>query len=167
MQFRPDGSAQVFGASADEEFVIKRFSQADDTVSPGQVCCPRLTNQSIYLSFNQISCDRFTRPSFGHNCANATRRRLGLLVQCEMRSPSDDTRSHDCIKVCAQGQFVHVARQVALKPKCSRLNSQAFATFGATSIDNSASSAGFHAHQKAMGASATCFRRLVCAFHVN
>jgi len=167
MQFRPDGSAEVFGTSADEEFVVKRFSQTDDTVSPGQVCCPRLTYQSVYLSFNQISCDRFTRPSFGHNSPNATRVRLGLLVQCEMRRPSDNSRSHDGIKVCAQGQFVHVARQVALKPKCSRLNSQAFATFGATGIDNSASSAGFHAHQKAMGACATCFRGLVCAFHVN
>ena len=167
MQFRPDGMAQLLRASADEEFVIKRFSQTNDTVSPGQVCCPWLTTQCINLSFDQISRDRFTRPPFGHNCPDATRRRLGLLVQCEMRSPSDNTRSHDGIKVCAQGQFVHVARQVALKPKCSRLNSQAFATLGATGIDNSASSAGFHTHQKAMGASATCFRWLVCAFHVN
>jgi len=167
MQFRPDSMAQLLRASADEEFVIKGFSQTNDTVCPGQVCSPWLTTQCIYLSFDQISSDRSTRPSFGHNCPNATRRRLGLLVQCEMRSTSDNTRSHDCIKVCAQGQFVHVARQVALKPKCSRLNSQAFATFGATGIDNSASSAGFHTHQKAMGASATCFRRLVCAFHVN
>jgi hypothetical protein len=83
-----------------------------------------------------------------------------------MGGPSDNTRSHDGIEICTKCQFVHVAMQVALKPIFNRLNSQAFAAFGATCIDNGASSAGFHAHQKAMGASATCFRGLVCAFHV-
>jgi len=89
-----------------------------------------------------------------------------LLVQSKMGSPRDNTLSHDGIEICTKCQFVHVAMQVALKPIFNRLNSQAFAAFGATCIDNGASSAGFHAHQKAMGASATCFRGLVCAFHV-
>jgi hypothetical protein len=89
-----------------------------------------------------------------------------LLVQGEMRSHRDNALSHDCIKVCALCQFVHVAKQVARKPKCNSLNSQAFAALGSTCIDNSASSACFHAHQKAMGASASGFRGLVCAFHL-
>jgi hypothetical protein len=45
------------------------------------------------------------------------------------------------------------------------LNGQALAAFGATSIDDSAATASFHAYQKAMGTGATSFRRLVSAFH--
>jgi hypothetical protein len=56
---------------------------------------------------------------------------------------------------------------VALSQRNKALNSQAFAAFGTTRVDHGASSAGFHAHQKTMGASAACFRGLVCAFHLK
>jgi hypothetical protein len=57
--------------------------------------------------------------------------------------------------------------QVARSQKNKGLYSQALTAFGATRIDNGASSTCFHAHQEAMGASASCFRGLVCAFHLN
>jgi hypothetical protein len=45
-------------------------------------------------------------------------------------------------------------------------NGQTFAPFGAASIDHGAATAGFHAHQKPMGAGAAGFGGLVSAFHV-
>jgi hypothetical protein len=45
-------------------------------------------------------------------------------------------------------------------------NGQTFAAFGAACIDHGTSAAGFHAHQKPMGAGAACFGGLVSAFHV-
>jgi hypothetical protein len=45
------------------------------------------------------------------------------------------------------------------------LDSQTLAALGAASVDHSATATGFHADQKAVGASATNFGRLVCAFH--
>jgi hypothetical protein len=45
-------------------------------------------------------------------------------------------------------------------------NGQTFAPFGASSIDHGAATAGFHAHQKPMGAGAAGFGGLVSAFHV-
>jgi hypothetical protein len=45
-------------------------------------------------------------------------------------------------------------------------NSQTFAAFGAACIDHGTATAGFHAHQKSMGAGAACFGGLVSAFHV-
>lgn len=46
-----------------------------------------------------------------------------------------------------------------------QLHSQAFATFGAASCQNSATTASFRAYQKAVGAFAFGNRRLVSAFH--
>jgi hypothetical protein len=45
------------------------------------------------------------------------------------------------------------------------LDSQALAALGATRIDHSATTAGFHANQKAVGTGATCLGGLVSAFH--
>jgi hypothetical protein len=45
------------------------------------------------------------------------------------------------------------------------LNSQALAAFGATCVDHCTATAGFHANQKPVGASAADFGRLVGAFH--
>jgi len=45
-------------------------------------------------------------------------------------------------------------------------NGQTFAAFGAACIDHGTATAGFHAHQKPMGAGAACFGGLVSAFHV-
>ena len=45
------------------------------------------------------------------------------------------------------------------------LDSQALAALGATRIDHSATTAGFHANQKAVGTGATCLGWLVGAFH--
>ena len=45
------------------------------------------------------------------------------------------------------------------------LDSQTLAAFGAACIDHSAATTGFHANQKAVGTGATCFGRLVGAFH--
>ena len=45
-------------------------------------------------------------------------------------------------------------------------NGQTFAAFGAACIDHGTAAAGFHAHQKPMGAGAACFGGLVSAFHV-
>ncbi len=46
-----------------------------------------------------------------------------------------------------------------------RSDSQPFATFGASCVDNRTSTAGFHANQKAMGTCTACFRGLVSTFH--
>jgi hypothetical protein len=46
-----------------------------------------------------------------------------------------------------------------------KLDSEAFATFGAACVDHSAATACFHTDQKAMGTSAASLRRLVSAFH--
>jgi len=46
-----------------------------------------------------------------------------------------------------------------------RSDSQPFAAFGASGIDDGTSTAGFHANQKAVGARTAGFRRLVRAFH--
>ena len=45
------------------------------------------------------------------------------------------------------------------------LDSQALAAFGATGVDDSATAAGFHANQKAVGTGTAGLGRLVCAFH--
>jgi hypothetical protein len=45
------------------------------------------------------------------------------------------------------------------------LDSQALATFGAASVDHSAATFGFHAHEKAVGAGAASFGRLISTFH--
>jgi hypothetical protein len=42
---------------------------------------------------------------------------------------------------------------------------ESFAAFGSAGVDDCASAAGFHAHQKSMGTGSACFRGLVCAFH--
>jgi hypothetical protein len=78
-------------------------------------------------------------------------------MQSEMGGARDYARGHHRFKFCAQCQFVHETGQVALSQRNKGLNSQAFTTFGATRVNHSASSTGFHAHQKAMGASAACF----------
>ena len=153
-------------ACADEVLGIKSFTQTYDAVSLRQVGGPGFTAQRVNLSLDQISRHRFSRPALGHDCANAAVRCLVLLVQGKMRSHRDYARGHDRIKVCALCQFVHVARQVARKPECNSLNRQAFAAFGSAGIDNCASSACFHTHQKAMGASASGFRGLVGTFHL-
>ena len=44
-------------------------------------------------------------------------------------------------------------------------DSQPFAAFGASGIDDSTAATGFHANQKAVGARTAGFRRLVSAFH--
>jgi hypothetical protein len=49
--------------------------------------------------------------------------------------------------------------------RVQKLDSQTLATLGAACIDHSAATACFHADQKAMGAGAASFRRLVSAFH--
>jgi hypothetical protein len=48
-----------------------------------------------------------------------------------------------------------------------RSDSQAFTAFGATRIDDRATTTCFHADQKAMGARTARFRGLVSAFHVK
>ena len=48
-----------------------------------------------------------------------------------------------------------------------RSDGQTFAAFGATRIDHGATAPGFHSNQKSMGACATNFGRLVCAFHLE
>jgi hypothetical protein len=45
------------------------------------------------------------------------------------------------------------------------LDSQTLAAFGAASVDDSTTAAGFHANQKTVGSCAARFRRLVSAFH--
>jgi hypothetical protein len=45
------------------------------------------------------------------------------------------------------------------------LDSQALATFGATSVDHGTAATGFHANQKAVGTGATDLGGLVSAFH--
>jgi hypothetical protein len=48
-----------------------------------------------------------------------------------------------------------------------RLDSQAFAAFGATCVDYRAAATSFHADQEAMGAGAADFGGLVSAFHLD
>jgi len=48
-----------------------------------------------------------------------------------------------------------------------QLDSEAGTTLGTARCDHGAATTGFHAHQEAMGASATNFRRLVSTFHKN
>jgi hypothetical protein len=49
----------------------------------------------------------------------------------------------------------------------NRLDSEASTALGTARSDDSATTTGFHAHQEAMGAGATNFRRLVSTFHKN
>jgi hypothetical protein len=57
------------------------------------------------------------------------------------------------------------ARQQGSVSRGIALDSQTLAAFGAACIDHSAATFGFHAHEKAMGAGAAGFRRLISTFH--
>jgi hypothetical protein len=71
-----------------------------------------------------------------------------------------------CVDVAKQNlDAVGLAASACRAAPDAELDSQAFATFGATGVDDSATATGFHANQKAMGTGATDFGRLVGAFH--
>ena len=54
---------------------------------------------------------------------------------------------------------------MARRAESLNLDGQTLAAFGAASVDHGAAAAGAHAGQKAVGASAFDFGRLVSAFH--
>ena len=53
----------------------------------------------------------------------------------------------------------------AARARRTRLDGQTLAALGATCVDHSAATAGFHANQKTVGTGAANFGRLVSAFH--
>ena len=53
----------------------------------------------------------------------------------------------------------------AAVPEQKSLDRQALATFGATCVDHSAATFGFHANEETVGTSAAGFGRLISAFH--
>jgi hypothetical protein len=81
-----------------------------------------------------------------------------------MRRSRHRSRRHDDLKFRPLFQTFHGAGVAGLFSG-QKLDSQTFATFGATCIDHSAATACFHANQEAMGTGAASFRRLVSAFH--
>jgi hypothetical protein len=100
-------------------------------------------------------------------------------MQCKVSGSGERLAGQDCLKLGPGFQSLHVeAHQnwnLLRQSKCpkkwpiriakKRLDSQALAALGAACVDDSATAAGLHANQKAMGTGAADFGRLVCAFH--
>ena len=94
-----------------------------------------------------------TRPAKGQN-----RLRCNSAGKSERFAPADAAIARLQIEAASS----NAARQI----RRGELNGQTLATFSAACVDNSATTACFHANQKTVGASAACFGGLVSTFHV-
>ncbi len=101
-------------------------------------------------------------------------------MQCKVCGPGKGLARQNCLKLRPCFQSLHVEahqnrkllrqsecpKNWPIKTACEGLDSQALAAFGTARIDHSATTAGLHADQKAVGTGAADFGRLVCAFHL-
>lgn len=137
-------------------------------------------SHSVDLPFDQIACHGFARPPFGNHGAQrgsprfkqgclvwAVRRSLGrgvrwltAQVQGKVLCLCDHRTAKHRLKLCARLQPVQ--NLACLKPQS---DGQALAALCTASIDHCSAAAGAHAGQKAVGACALDFGRLIGAFH--
>ena len=88
-------------------------------------------------------------------------------MQCEVLTTGNRLTSQYSLKLGPGFKSLQCLRPMASRPACesTNLDGQAFTAFGAAGGDHSATSACFHAGEKAVRTCALNFRWLVCAFH--
>lgn len=130
------------------------------------------------MSFRLRQCKRSIR----HRSASATNGRIELYtMQGKVRCTRDGAARHHSLELRSCSQPLHVFMASALRcglalmrdadlgqpTQRASLDSQTFAALGTARIYNGAAAPGLHADQKAVGARAANFGRLVCAFHLE